>query len=210
MPTNGRYSLAPGKTPSWQAWLSGAGGSFKQMWCCGLQQRSRRSGAGTYDIVGTIINDPPKNYFCRELFLPNFFYYRFNHFRRPEVMGYFRWLTKGYETPLWDQQAARLDEIRQWCRDNKSELVVAIFPFLADLSPDYAFERSHHVLSEYWTKNKIPVLDLLSVYRAHLGQSLVVNRYDAHPNERAHAIAAAAIWDGLLSDRLTDLSKRTP
>ena len=36
--------------------------------------------------------------------------------------------------------------------------------------------------------------------RQHSGENLVVSRFDAHPNERAHAIAAEALEKDLLSD----------
>jgi hypothetical protein len=49
---------------------------------------------------------------------------------------------------------------------------------------------------------RIPVLDLEPTFRTHAGENLVVSRFDAHPNERAHAIAAEAIETGLLSDLL--------
>src|SRR5215207_3548754 len=84
----------------------------------------------TYDIVGSIINDPPKNFFCREFYLPNFLYYRMNHFRRPEVRGYFDWLKDGYQGEIWDKQKQRLDAITKWCDERKAKLVVVVFPFM--------------------------------------------------------------------------------
>jgi hypothetical protein len=44
------------------------------------------------------------------------------------------------------------------------------------------------------------VLDLEPVFREHPRENLTVNRYDAHPNERAHEIAADAIYNKLLND----------
>jgi hypothetical protein len=44
------------------------------------------------------------------------------------------------------------------------------------------------------------VLDLWPVLKPHLGEGLTVNRFDAHPNERAHALAAEAIERELLRD----------
>jgi hypothetical protein len=46
----------------------------------------------------------------------------------------------------------------------------------------------------------VPVLDLRPVLESHAGEGLTVNRFDAHPNERAHALAAAAIERELLDD----------
>jgi hypothetical protein len=49
----------------------------------------------------------------------------------------------------------------------------------------------------------IPCLDLLPVLEPHASEKLTVNIFDAHPNERAHELAADAIADRLLGD-LTD------
>jgi hypothetical protein len=39
----------------------------------------------------------------------------------------------------------------------------------------------------------VPHLDLLPVYVDYADAELVVNRFDAHPNEFAHSLAAEAI-----------------
>jgi hypothetical protein len=154
---------------------------------------------GTYEIVGSIINDPPKNFFCRTFYLPNFLYYRVNHFRRPEVRGYFRWLKDGYSGRIWGRQRARLESVKQWCDERNAKLVVAIFPFMANLHDD-AFESAHRTLTDEFKAMGVRSLDLLPVYRDSGGESLVVGAFDAHPNEAAHAIAADEIWNGLLKD----------
>jgi hypothetical protein len=156
----------------------------------------------TYDVVGSIINDPPKNFWCREFYLPNFLYYRLNHFRRPEVRGYFGWLKNGYHDDVWARQCARLDRIKRWCHERHTPLAVVVFPFMSGLDDRYDFVEAHEALRQYFERTKIPAIDLLETYRraaAH-GTPLVVNQFDAHPNERAHALAAGQIWDYLLKD----------
>ena len=44
------------------------------------------------------------------------------------------------------------------------------------------------------------MLDLQPIFSEHTGEKLEVSRFDAHPNERAHAIAAEAIEKDLFSD----------
>ena len=149
----------------------------------------------TYEIVGGIINDPPKNFLCREFFLPNFLYYRMNHFRRPEVRGYFGWLKDGYKGEIWARQCARLDEIKKWCDDRNTKLAVVVFPFMVGLDGGYAFSDAHRALAAYFERAGIPFIDLDNVYTdfASHGVSLVVNAFDAHPNERAHQLAEKEI-----------------
>ena len=154
---------------------------------------------GTYEIVGSIINDPPKNFFCQQFYLPNFLYYRTNHFKRPEVRGYFGWLKDGYKGEIWEKQKKRLDQIKKWCDERNARLVVVVFPFMSHFF-DYAFEDAHQTLTDYFAETKTPVVDLLPVYRKVNGDSLVVGAFDAHPNETANRIAAEEIWTKLLKD----------
>lgn len=149
---------------------------------------------GTYEIVGSIINDPPKNFFCQQFYLPNFLYYRTNHFLRPEVRGYFGWLKDGYKGEIWEKQKKRLDQIKKWCDERNAKLVVVVFPFMTGLGPEYGFEDAHRALREYFNQSKVSAIDLLPIYRKASPGSLVVNSFDAHPNELANRIAAESIW----------------
>lgn len=55
-------------------------------------------------------------------------------------------------------------------------------------------------LADFCKSEKIPLLDLDPIFRQHAGENLMVSRFNAHPNERAHAIAAEAMEQDLLSD----------
>jgi hypothetical protein len=148
----------------------------------------------THEIVGSIINDPPKNFWLQNFYLPNFLYYRLNHFRRPEVRGYFGWLKDGYQGEIWEKQKQRLDAVKQWCDERNAKLVVVVFPFMVGLDGEYAFETAHQKLAEHFKGKKISAIDLLPIYRKAPAGSLVVNSFDAHPNEQANRTAAELIW----------------
>jgi hypothetical protein len=77
---------------------------------------------------------------------------------------------------------------------------MVIFPFVRDVGESYPFRAAHRQVVDFCKAEKIPVLDLEPVFRSHAGEDLVVSRFDSHPNERAHAIAADAIEDQLLAD----------
>lgn len=155
-------------------------------------------------LVGSIILDYPHNWFLREGYLPNFLYYRFRQLSRPEVRDYFHWLIDSYTGPTWEKQTQRLDKLRRVCAENHADLSVVIFPFLHRLN-DYQFAPAHKQLLEYWQQHDVPVLDLLNEFVQHADENLVVNRFDAHPNERAHQLAAEAIWQKLLEPQLREL-----
>ena len=71
-----------------------------------------------------------------------------------------------------------------------------VFPFL-DRLDDYPFASAHRALRTFAAQEGIPFCDLLPTYIEHREEDLVVNAFDAHPNERAHALAAEAILEFL-------------
>jgi hypothetical protein len=95
---------------------------------------------------------------------------------------------------------AKLSQLHRECKEGHAEFRMVIFPFLHDLSGDDAFHDARARIVDFCRSEKIPVLDLDPVFREHAGENLMVSRFDAHPNERAHAIAAEAIEKDLLSD----------
>ena len=85
-------------------------------------------------------------------------------------------------------------------------------PFHDELAecPPHAGERLravgfvHDQLAVFWKELNVPHLDLLPVFRDSASKTLTVNRFDAHPNETAHALAGAAIGKFLASQMLTN------
>jgi hypothetical protein len=70
---------------------------------------------------------------------------------------------------------------------------VVTFPLLDALGPDYQYKFVHEELDRFWRELNVPHLDLLSVYKDLPPSKITVNRYDAHPNEYAHQLAAERI-----------------
>ena len=58
----------------------------------------------------------------------------------------------------------------------------------------------HEELDRFWRQLGVPHLDLLPVYAGIPGQELVVNPYDAHPNEYANRLAAKAVGKFLFTN----------
>ena len=141
----------------------------------------------------------PDNLFLRKSFVLDFLYYRWFVQRLPEVQNYFSWIRKGYEPPLWDQQGIRLRELRRICESSGGRFGVVIFPFLHNLGDDPGYTKIHAQLRHFWESEGVPVLDLLEDFEQESSPSMVVNRFDAHPNERAHQLAADIIANEMLS-----------
>jgi hypothetical protein len=132
-------------------------------------------------------------------FLINTHYFRFKVRHDPEVIKYYYFVLAAYEGPIWQQQRERLEQFRDSCHNAGGRLSVVIFPFVHQLGPDNPYKATHEKLSRFWHELDVPCRDLLPAFEQHPGENFTVNRYDPHPNERAHAIAADAIQEFLES-----------
>jgi hypothetical protein len=130
----------------------------------------------------------------------NLAYYRLLQLRQPELRNYYNFVRDSYDGQAWDRMQDLLREMHQFARSNKIDLRMVIFPFVHNLGPNYPYEEAHRKLVEFCEAENTPVLDLLPVLNPHANEGLTVSAFDAHPNERAHALAADAIRRQLLSD----------
>jgi hypothetical protein len=126
-------------------------------------------------------------------FILSTYYFRWRARRDPRLSNYYEHLRAAYDGPLWDKQQARLRSFRDACQAAGGRLVVVIFPLLHSLGPNYSYRSVHEQLRCFWRECEVPCLDLLPTLESHLGETLTVNRYDVHPNEYAHTLAAEAI-----------------
>jgi lysophospholipase L1-like esterase len=142
----------------------------------------------------------PKFFLFRDTYFLNMLYFRIQQANLPLVRNYYSELAESYRSDPWDRMCRKLDELWEICKEQKIDLRIAIFPFLHNLGPEYPFDAAHERIAEYCRKTGVLCLDLKPALLPHIGEGLTVNRFDAHPNERAHALAAEAIEQGLLAD----------
>ncbi len=129
---------------------------------------------------------------------------------RPGREGeYYALLHDAYNSSAWERMKRTFDDVRQLCDDNGIDLRIVVFPFVHKLGPGYPFGDAHRLIAEYCHAREVTVLDLRPVLEPHTGAGLTVSRFDSHPNERAHSLAAEAIERELLAD-LFDNSVRGP
>jgi len=148
-------------------------------------------------INDRIYDRPDPGYFVQHSFFLNTLYYRWTIGQDADVTDYYRYVRNDYQGPVWEQQKERLRTLLRQVTDGGGKLVVVTFPFLHSLGPDYPFAPVHKQLGDFWNELHVPHLDLWDLYRSHAPAELVVNRFDAHPNEFAHALAAEAITEFL-------------
>ena len=148
-------------------------------------------------IMDRIYDSPKPNYFVQHSYLLNTWYYRWRSGQDPDVSNYYQFVRENYLGQVWKEQQRRLSTLQHEVETAGGRLLVVTFPFLHALSSEYAYEEVHQILDSFWKKQGVPHLDLLNTFAAHAPNEVTVNRYDAHPNEAAHAAAATAILDFL-------------
>lgn len=137
----------------------------------------------------------------RSSYLVNSLYYRITAPRNAAMKRYFEYMAEGYQGGHWEQQQQRLKTFRDLVQSHGGRLAVVTFPFFQALGPHYEYQSMHDKLNQCWRDLNIPHLDLLPLYRNLPPGKLTVNRFDPHPNEVAHALAAKAI-EKFLQDQM--------
>jgi len=131
-------------------------------------------------------------------FLLNYLYYRIVAPRRIES-SYFAWLQRGYDDPaVWHRQVERFDELIALCRSAGVKLRVVLLPFVVSPGAEFDTAGVNAKVAEAFRSRGVDVVDLADVFAGLDPWSLVVNAHDLHPNAKAHALLAEAIWKALL------------
>ncbi len=89
-------------------------------------------------------------------------------------------------------------------RKNKVPIVSVVFPLFGFPNDDsYPFHPIHQIIANELSSKKVPALDLFSEYKnIPLDRLVVLPARDRHPNEIAHRIAAEAIYEWLIQNKM--------
>ena len=144
-------------------------------------------------IHNDIYERPAPSYLIRESWLLNLMYFRLKATFDSNIREYFDFVQRGYGSAAWEQEQALLREMRDMVLAHGGHFAVVTFPLFHAMAPDDPFREVHEKLGRFWRTLGVPHLDLLSVYEGLPARRLIVNNWDAHPNELAHRMAADAI-----------------
>ena len=135
----------------------------------------------------------PSFFLFRDTYFFNFLYFRFRQYRLPAIRNYYGFVDELYDSEHFETLGGKITRFRNICSAYGAELRIAVFPFVHNLGPDYPFLDAHEKLAQFCQSQSIPVLDLEPVLRPYSPAKLMVNRYDAHPNEFANQLVADAM-----------------
>ena len=130
-------------------------------------------------------------------------YYRLTLAQLPAIKNYFPFVREIYRSEKWDEQRKRLRALRDAAEQRGGKLSVVTFPFLNALGANYEYQFVHEQLNAFWREEDVPHLDLLPVFEDYAPAQLMVNPFDAHPNEFANALAADRINSFLVEQMKT-------
>lgn len=139
----------------------------------------------------------PPGFLFRDTYFFNWLYFRTQLLFQPQTRSYYSFVEEYYEGEPWLRFRSALSRTSAMCTEHDCRFKVAIFPFLHNLGADYPFREIHHQIKADCEALDIDCLDLDPALSAHSDERLTVNPFDAHPNERAHEIAAEAMVDWL-------------
>jgi len=150
------------------------------------------------DATGRVLAElDSSGWLFRNSYMMNLWHHHYTASRDPYLGNYCSFVREAYSGPLWEKQKERLTAFRDLIQAHGGHLAVVTFPFLHALGPNYEYQFVHDKLDRLWQELGVPQLDLLSVFEGLPSNQVTVNRYDAHPNERANKLAAEAIDEWL-------------
>jgi len=154
-----------------------------------------------YRAILDRIYERQPGYLIYNSYFLNTLYYRWIGLSDPDIKNFYNFTLEAYANQTWPKQQARLTAMRDLVAKRNAKLLVVTFPFIHALGENYAYAEVHQQLDTHWKSLGVPHLDLYNIYQGHTPEQMRVNQYDAHPNERAHAMAATAIED-FLNDQI--------
>ena len=97
--------------------------------------------------------------------------------------------------PVFSQHQKQIADFVDSLKREKQKIIVVIFPFV-HLLPDYPAKGTHTRMQEVFKESGVDaVIDLLADLETKQAQDLIASRFDPHPNEYVHQIAADRLFE---------------
>lgn len=96
-----------------------------------------------------------------------------------------------------DNHKEELSAFIRELKDQNKTITVIIFPFIELLGPNYPAHGAHQEMKTFFESQDIEVIDLLDDLQNRNWKDLVASKFDTHPNEIVHNIAATKLYEKL-------------
>ena len=124
-------------------------------------------------------------------------YYRYKRQQDSQVKNHFLMLPDDYRGATWGKLTTALMHLNGLVSARGARLLVVIFPLVhaIDKNNGYPYQGIHNQMNDFLEMSNIPHMDLLEPLMKYSASELTANKYDGHPNELAHKVAAGHIRD---------------
>jgi len=127
---------------------------------------------------------------------------------RRHIQAFNSWYVGSPEqTKEWENAKKNLLKMREIASQNNATFLLVIFPILFEPTDNYPFSPIMDAIQNFAEENDFDYFSLFDSFKGKSGPSLWVSKYDQHPNERGHAIAANAIYSYLFKKLQADYKK---
>lgn len=166
------------------------------LWQYFLNDAEPPHSAGT-DVLANAGKDVPPvvNFLSQHSFFFNYVYWRlsakyattFNQLRNADIEQY-------HKPAVYAYHKKRIDDFMQELQTTNTKTVVIVFPFL-NLFPNYPVADIHTRMDTLFkTDGANALVDMLPYLKGKQAKDLVASRYDTHPNEYVHKLAAEKLY----------------
>lgn len=128
-------------------------------------------------------------------FVFNYYYYRFSRLTNKQWKKHIDYQINAFnDNEILNKTDEQVKAITSILKTKKIPAVAIIFPYINLLGDNYPAIQAHQQLRKIFEKNGLLVADLFNRYQKYKPEELMVNKYDAHPNELAHQLATEEIY----------------
>jgi hypothetical protein len=96
-----------------------------------------------------------------------------------------------FDPKIWAVQEGYLQAQVDWAREMNAPLIVIVWPQFTEMSRT---EPQSRQIERFFAERGAIVVSGIDLFGNDLPESLIVNRSDTHPNERAHRMASEALF----------------
>jgi hypothetical protein len=162
-----------------------------------LNDATDLSSAGPGKMRRIISQYESGNIFRNRSYFVDTMYYRYKRQHDPQVRNHFLMLPDDYRGDTWEKLTSALLRLNRLVSDRGARLLVVTFPLVHAINAGdaYPYQAIHNQMNDFLEMSSIPHMDLLEPLLKYRDKALTANKYDGHPNELAHRVAAGQIRD---------------
>ena len=96
---------------------------------------------------------------------------------------------------IFKRHEEELSKFIEELKEQDKKIIVIIFPFIELLGPNYPATEAHNKLQSYFHSQDVETIDLLNDLKNSNWKDLVASKFDTHPNEKVHKLAAEKLYE---------------